>query len=29
MDRVRWFVEECDHLQGVQLIADATNVSAA
>ena len=27
LDRVRWFAEECDHLQGLQLITDATNVS--
>ena len=27
MDRVRWFAEECDHLQGIQLITDATNVT--
>ena len=26
LDRVRWFAEECDHLQGVQLLTDATNV---
>ena len=29
LDRVRWFAEECDHLQGIQLITDATNVTSS